>query len=57
VVITLMLRLQLHWSTRLQTYYTLALDYFYWVGARAAQRDIRRSSPAARSTPASEHRP
>jgi hypothetical protein len=35
----------------------LALDYFYWVGARAAQRDIRRSSPAARSTPASEHRP
>jgi hypothetical protein len=57
VVITRMLRLQLYSSTRLQTYYTLALDYFYWIGARAAQRDIRRSSPAARSTPASEHRP
>ena len=52
-----MLRLQLHWSTRLQTYYALALDYFYWVGARVAQRDIRRSSPAARSTPVPEHRP
>ena len=56
VVIALVSRLQSCSPTRLQTYYTLALDYFYWVGARAAQRDIRRSGAAALSTPVPEHR-
>ena len=57
VVIALMSGLQFRSTARLQTYYTLALDYFYWVGARAAQRDIRRSASATRSTPLPEHWP
>lgn len=42
----------MHWlgwrrPRRLHTYYAFAMDYFYWVGARAAQREGVRLAPGS----------
>jgi hypothetical protein len=39
VVIRLMARLEQRRPPRLDRYYAMALDYFYWVGARTEQRE------------------
>ena len=38
VVISLVTALERHPPRRLDRYYTMALDYFYWVGVRTAPR-------------------
>ena len=38
VVISLVTALERRRPRRLDRYYTMALDYFYWVGARTALR-------------------
>lgn len=52
-VIRFVERIERRKSPRLESYYALALDYFYWLGARAELLEGRRSGPgsaAARKT-------